>query len=106
MIARIWHGYTTFDNADKYENLLKAEIFEEIGNKNIEGYKGIKLLRRKLETNVEFITIMFFESIDGIKKFAGEDYEAAYVPAKAREILMKFDDRSQHFEVRNELDYH
>ena len=99
-------GYTTPENADAYENLLKTEILEGIERKNIPGYKGIKLLRRQLDDEVEFITIMQFDSIDAIKSFAGGDYETAYVPAKAREILKRFDARSQHYEIRHEINYH
>ena len=102
MIARIWHGYTTFENAGVYEKLLKTEIFHEIEKKNVKGYKGIKLLRRILNDETEFITIMTFDSLEAVKAFAGEDYETAYVPAKAREILKRFDARSQHYEIREE----
>ena len=102
MIARIWHGYTTKDNADSYEHLLKEEIFVEIENKNIEGYKGIQLLKRDLQTEVEFTTIMWFDAIESVKQFAGNDYEKAYVPAKAREVLTRYDDRSTHCELLHE----
>ena len=105
MIARIWHGYTTFENADAYENLLRSEIFSEIENKNIKGYKGIRLLRRSLKDEIEFITIMWFDSLDSVRSFAGENYETAYVPAKARAILKRFDDRYQHYEIINEIEY-
>ena len=101
MISRIWHGYTTTENADAYENLLKSEIFVGISNRKIPGYKGIQLLRRNIETEVEFITIMWFESIESVKLFAGEDYEKAYVPEKAQAILSRFDKRSQHYDVRD-----
>lgn len=57
MISRIWHGYTTRDNADTYESLLQKEIFVGIADKNIEGYRGIQLLRREVSTETEFITI-------------------------------------------------
>ena len=100
MISRIWHGYTTPENADVYENLLKEEIFTGIGNRHIEGYKGIQLFRRDVAGEVEFITVMWFDSIDSVRTFAGEDYEAAVVPPKARAVLKRFDDRSQHYEVR------
>lgn len=103
MISRIWHGYTSFENADKYENLLKEEIFVGIRNRNIEGFQEIQLFRRKLESEEEFITVMWFESIDAVKVFAGEDYETAVVPPKAREVLAHFDERSQHYEVREQL---
>ena len=105
MIARIWHGYTTKENADKYENLLKEEIFVGIEQKNVKGYKGIRLLRRELEDETEFTTIMQFESIEDVKQFAGEDYETAYVPAKARLILKRFDPKSVHCQIIYELNY-
>lgn len=100
MISRVWHGYTTPENADVYENLLKEEIFTGIGNRHIEGYKGIQLFRRDVAGQVEFITVMWFDSIDSVRVFAGDDYEAAVVPPKARAVLKRFDDRSQHYEVR------
>jgi hypothetical protein len=102
MISRIWHGYTSFENADAYEKLLKSEIFIGIKNRNIEGFKVINLLRRTLENEVEFITIMWFDSIGSVRKFAGTDYEKAVVPEEARKLLSRFDKRSQHYEVRNE----
>ena len=105
MIARIWHGWTTFDNADNYERLLKEEIFPGIAAKNVAGYRGIQLLRRPLASEVEFITVMWFESWDAVKQFAGENYETAYVPAKARKILARFDEKSQHYEVKEQLRY-
>lgn len=105
MIARIWHGWTVPEKADVYENLLKTEIFPGIASKNVPGYRGIRLLRRPLGSEVEFITIMWFESLEDVKKFAGEDYEKAYVPPKAREVLARFDDRSKHYEIREKLEY-
>ena len=100
MIGRIWHGYTTFDNADNYENLLREEVFAGIKDRNIKGFNGIQLFRRRLETETEFITIMWFDSLASVADFAGADYEIAVVPEKARKILTRFDDRSQHYEVR------
>jgi len=99
MIGRIWHGWTTEENAGIYENLLKTEIFQEITSKKIRGFRGIKLFRRSLENEVEFVTLMEFDSLDDVIEFAGKDYERAYVPAKAREVLARFDQRSQHYEI-------
>jgi heme-degrading monooxygenase HmoA len=104
MISRIWHGWTTPANADAYESLLKSEIFQGIQNRQIIGYRGIHLLRRDVGDEVEFVTIMWFDSIDAVRTFAGEDYEAAVVPPKARELLARFDARSQHYEVKVELE--
>ena len=104
MIARVWHGWTTPENADAYETLLKTEIFPGISAKGVAGYRGIRLLRRALDQEVEFVTIMWFDTWDAVRAFAGEDYEAAYVPAKARQLLKRFDERSQHYEVREARD--
>ena len=105
MIARLWHGWTTLENADNYENLLKTEIFPGIAAKGVDGYRGIRLLRRMHEKEVEFITMMEFDSWEAVKKFAGEDYECAYVPPKAREVLARFDERSQHYEIKEKISY-
>jgi antibiotic biosynthesis monooxygenase (ABM) superfamily enzyme len=100
LISRVWHGWTTPENADAYEALLKSEIFIGIKNRKIVGYRGIHLFRRNLVQEVEFVTIMWFDSIEAIRAFAGEDYEIAVVPAKARALLSRFDARSQHYEVK------
>ena len=103
MIARIWHGWTSLENADAYEALLKQEIFVSIQNRKIGGLLGIELLRRSLDTEVEFISIMSFDSIAAVRVFAGDDYEAAVVPPKARALLKRFDERSQHYEIRADV---
>ena len=102
MISRIWHGWTTHVNADKYEAMLKEEIFVGIQNRHIRGFKSIQLLRRKVGDEVEFVTIMLFDSLDAVREFAGEDYEMAVIPEKARAVLSHFDERSQHYEIRVE----
>ena len=103
MIGRIWHGYTTPENADFYENLLKEEIFVGIHNRNISGFREIQLFRREFESEIEFITVMWFDSLEAVRAFAGEDYEVAVVPPKARAVLSRFDERSQHYDVREQL---
>jgi len=103
MISRIWHGWTTPANADAYESLLRHEILLGIQDRQIEGFRGIQLLRRGLGAEVEFVTIMEFDSFDAVRAFAGEDYEVAVVPPPARALLSRFDERSQHYEIRAEL---
>ncbi len=103
MIGRIWHGWTTPANADAYEALLKSEIFIGIGERQIPGYRGIQLFRRNAGAEVEFVTIMWFDSVESVRVFAGEDYEVAVVPPKARALLARFDARSQHYEVKAEM---
>jgi heme-degrading monooxygenase HmoA len=103
MISRIWHGWTTPENADAYESLLKNEIFVGIGKRQIAGYRGIHLLRRDLDDEVEFVTVMWFDSLDAVRAFAGKEYPVAVVPAKARAILKRFDARSQHYDVKAQV---
>ena len=100
MISRIWHGWTTPNNADKYEVLLKEEIFIGIHKRNISGFKDIQLFRREINGEAEFVTIMVFDSLDAVREFAGDDYEIAVVPEKARAVLSHFDAKSQHYEIR------
>lgn len=104
MIARIWQGWTTPENADAYERLLRTEIFPGISAKDVAGYRGIELLRRPIGHEVEFMTIMWFDSLEAVTAFAGEDHEAAYVPAKARQVLARFDERARHYDLRESRD--
>ena len=99
MICRIWHGWTTHENAAAYQLLLEGEILPGIAARRIGGYVGEHLLRRDLADEVEFVTILWFESIEAVRAFAGEDYEVAVVPPKARALLSRFDERSQHYQT-------
>jgi len=101
MIERIWHGWTTRGNADAYERLLRATIVPGIFGRGIAGFHGIDLLRREAGEEVEFVTVMRFESTAAVRAFAGDDHEKAVVPAEARALLARFDDRAAHYEVRN-----
>ena len=99
MIARIWRGWTTPDKADAYQEIVSSQVLPEIARRNLDGYHGAYLLRREIEGEVEFSTIMLFDSIDNIRAFIGEDYAVAHVPAEARAVLSRFDERSAHFET-------
>jgi heme-degrading monooxygenase HmoA len=100
VIARIWHGWTTRENAAEYQALLESEILPAIAGRKIRGLRGVQLVKRDVPEGVEFVTIMWFESLDAVREFAGEDYEASVVPPAARAVLARFDARSQHYEVR------
>ncbi len=103
MIGRVWHGWASLEKADAYDALLRQEIFIAIQGRRIPGFREIQLFRRSVGAEVEFMTIMWFDSLDAVRTFAGEDYEQAVVPAAARALLSRFDDRSQHYEVRAEI---
>ena len=95
MITRIWHGYTKPENADAYHQTLTTKILP--GIHRVKGYHGTYLLRRELKEEVEFITLTLWESLDAIREFAGQDYEIAVVPPEARTLLVRFDERSEHY---------
>lgn len=99
MICRIWHGWTTTENSQRYEEIVRGEVIPAIEARAIPGFLSIDLVRRSVPEGFEFATIMWFADIDSVKAFVGEDYEAAHVPARAREVLSNFDARSTHFEV-------
>ena len=99
MISRLWHGWTKRENADAYEELLRSEVLP--GIHRVKGFKGAHLLRRdvKDKEEVEFVTLTIFESIEAVKRFAGEDYEVAVILPEARKLLSRFDARSAHYET-------
>lgn len=98
MIARVWRGWTDGTAAaDLYEEFLRSSFLPSIHA--IEGYRGASVLRRRVGQEVEFMTLTRFASLEAIRKFAGEDYEAAHVAPRARELLSRFDARCQHFEL-------
>lgn len=100
MIERIWHGWTTRGNADAYERLARGRIVPGILGRGIAGFHGIDLMRREAGEEVEFVTVMRFESMVSVRAFAGDNPEKAVVPAEARALLARFDEQAAHYEVR------
>jgi heme-degrading monooxygenase HmoA len=97
MIARVWHGYTKPEYADPYESLLKPELLPGISKKK--GYRGSYLLRREMGSEVEFVTIMLWDSLDDIRAAAGADYQTAIIPPERRKYLSRYDAKSSHYEI-------
>lgn len=99
VIARIWRGWTTPENADAYQRIVSQEVLPGIAARNLDGYHGAYLLRRRLDDEVEFATILLFDTLEQVRAFAGDDYEVAYVPPRARAVLARFDQRSAHYDT-------
>jgi hypothetical protein len=99
MICRIWHGWATLENADAYEQVVRTTVIPGIEARGIDGFLSIDLIRRSLENEVEFATIMWFGSLKAIIAFVGEDATVSHVPAQARAVLSRFDAHAQHYEV-------
>ena len=99
MITRVWRGWTTPANAPAYERLLLSQIIPGIAARRVQGYQGISLVRRHVGEEVEFMTIMWFDSIEAVRQFAGPDHETAVVPPAARAVLTRFDASSAHYDT-------
>jgi heme-degrading monooxygenase HmoA len=98
MIARVWRGWAgSIAAADLYVEFLASTFLPSIHA--IEGYRGASVIRRSVGAEVEFMTITRFTTLEAIRKFAGDDYEAAHVAPRARELLCRFDARCQHYEL-------
>lgn len=97
MISRVWHGWTQAKDADEYEEMLRAEVLP--GIHRVKGYLGAYLLRREVGDEVEFVTITQFTDMDAVRGFAGQDYSRAVIHPPARRILIRFDERSVHYET-------
>ena len=97
MIARVWHGYTKPENADAYEAMLKPELLP--GLSKVPGYQSSYLLRREAGSEVEFITIIFWDSIEAIRAVTGTDHETAVIPEERRKHLSRYDTKASHYEV-------
>ncbi len=104
MICRLWRGWTTPENAAAYEAIVRGEVIPDIEAERIPGFRSIDLMRRPIENGVEFATLMWFDSIDAVRAFVGDDYEVAHVPERARQVLSRFDERCAHFEVIDRRD--
>ncbi|MEO9869063.1 antibiotic biosynthesis monooxygenase family protein [Ekhidna sp.] len=102
MIARIWHGWTLPRDADDYEMLIKVEVFEKVEKKKIPGYRGAQLLRHDHADEVEFVSIIWFEKLENVASFVGDDLEKAHVPDRCKSKLLRFDTQVKHFEMKYE----
>lgn len=103
MIARVWHGWTRPEKADPYERLLREEILPDIASSTPESYKGGDIFRRSSAEEVEFMTILWFESMEGVRAFVGEDVQQAHVPDKVRQLLHRYEETVHHYERRDRV---
>jgi hypothetical protein len=100
MICRVWHGWTMASQADAYDHYLRNELFPRVERELGEaGYRGFHVMRLERESEVEFVTLVWFESLDAVRSFAGRSYEVPVLSTKARSLLSHYDERVEHFEL-------
>ena len=100
-VARIWRGWTTVEDADAYQAIVDGEVLPAIFERHIPGLVSAHLMRADaiVDGEVEFTTIIWFESLDSVKNFMGEDYQRSHVPESAQVVLKRFDSEAKHFHI-------
>ena len=100
MICRVWRGWTKPENAAIYDEYLQKELFPRLERALGPGrFLGYQLLRLERGAETEFMTMLFFDSLEQVRAFAGEDYETPVISEKARALLSRFADRADHYTV-------
>jgi antibiotic biosynthesis monooxygenase (ABM) superfamily enzyme len=98
MMARIWHGWTKPADAKAYEKMLRYEIFPSIAARKIEGYRGAELFIREDDNEVEFVTLLRFDSMDAVREFAGPKASKPVIFPKAEALIIRME-RARHYRV-------
>jgi hypothetical protein len=100
MVCRVWRGWTTLGHAQSYDDYLQKELFPRLDRElRSHGYCGYHLLRLSRGEEVEFMTMLWFDSIKSVRSFAGESYETPVISEKARSLLTRFADRADHYQL-------
>ncbi len=97
MIARMWRGFAIPEKAEEYAKHLQESVLPEL--RQIDGFQGVTLMRQDVAQSVEFIVLTLWESMDAIRKFAGENAEAAVVAPAAQPLFREYDSTVRHFEI-------
>jgi heme-degrading monooxygenase HmoA len=97
VICRLWHGWAPQATADDYERYLREELYPRL--EDVDGYRGHHVLRRTDGDEVEFVTMTWFDSLDAVRSFAGDEYETPVLTERARALLAHYDDRAVHYDL-------
>jgi heme-degrading monooxygenase HmoA len=97
MIARIWRGWAPQATAGDYQRHYQSEVSGHL--RAVDGFRGARLLRRDDGQEVMFTSITWFDNLDAVRRFAGDDYQQAVVEEAARQALSRWDERVSHHEV-------
>jgi heme-degrading monooxygenase HmoA len=98
MIARLWKGWTTLENADAYEQLLREKVLPDL--QHIDGYRGGYVMRQDGGDEVEFAVLNLFDSLDAVRAFAGPNYAVPVYEPEAKKLLSKAEPVAHHYEVK------
>jgi heme-degrading monooxygenase HmoA len=100
MVCRMWRGWTRPANAEAYDSYLKNELFPRVKQElGARGYRGFHLLRTNRGDEVEFVTMVWFDSLDAVRSFAGANYELPVISEKAHQLLSRHANRCEHYDL-------
>ena len=102
-IIRTWKGWTSLENAPIYKDMLVNEVFPAVKKKGVDGLEKVSISVQNKSNEVEFFLVLQFESLHALKTFEGENYEIAYIPDNAKEVLSRYDEKTEHYEFIEEL---
>ena len=102
-IIRTWKGWTTIENGPIYEDMLINEVFPTVKKNGIDGLEKVSISTEEKDDEVEFFLVLQFDSIEAVKKFAGDDYKKAYIPENAQRVLKRYEETANHYELKEEL---
>jgi heme-degrading monooxygenase HmoA len=98
MIARVWRGWTNAKEGDAYETYLRTNLLTALARR-VSGFRGGYVLRRDLDDESEFVVITHFDSLEAVRAFAGDDYEAPVIEPEAARLLSRYDERALHYDA-------
>ena len=102
-IIRIWKGWTTLENASIYEDMLINEVFPTVKKNGVTGLEKVSISTKEVNDEMEFFLVLQFDSLKSVKKFAGKNYEMAYIPDNAKRVLKRYDKKAEHYKLKGEL---
>lgn len=97
MISRHWRGVAKADRADEYVQHLLADTLPAI--RKLPGFVSASILRRSIAGGVEFVIVTHWASLEAIRRFAGDDVDAAVVPGVVQDMMVDYDRVVRHFDV-------
>ncbi len=97
MISRLWHGRVPTAKAKAYRDFLNARALPDY--QSVEGNRGVYILERPEGETTHFITLTFWENLDVIQGFAGQDIEVAKYYPEDKDFLLEFEPGVLHYEV-------
>ena len=104
MIVRLWHGRVPTEKAPQYRAFLNVRAIPDY--RSVPGNVSVHILERADGAITHFITMTFWQTVDAIRGFAGDDIDTAKYYPEDRDFLLEFEPHVVHYEVVGESSEH